>query len=258
MSKSNPFKNNNNNNKGNSRFSCLNEQQTPQIDNNIRKERVENKEPSINTRFDILKEDPLPISDNVRSDNVRSDNVRSDNVRRYSSFRSAPVVKKEVVNVIVPAFTASDFPDLKMTVSLKQPDKNDDESQNKWNNIVKKEVKIEVLEETEQKRIVNPGWVSIAKNKNTGKTEVIYGPLTEAQKQYEYIRYLEQHDLKYNMFKAVERMTTRWEEYRAQFDERNGQGAYKEKYGFAPDYYYNYDDDDDGDDDGDDSDYDYE
>jgi hypothetical protein len=114
--------------------------------------------------------------------------------------------------------------------------------------IVKKEVVVEVKESEEDKMPkIAPGWICIRKNPKTGKYETIQGPLTEEQKDYDRIRYLEQHDLKYNMYKTIERMETRWFEYKEQFDERYGQGAYNEKYGVN-----SYDSDSDG------SDYDYD
>ena len=103
---------------------------------------------------------------------------------------------------------------------------------------------------------VEPGWVCFTKDKKTGKSKVIYGPLTEEQKQYERIRYLEDNDLKYNMYKAIERMSVRWRDYKEQFDELHGEGAYKEKYGCDP-IYGEEDSDSEGDSD-EDSDDDYE
>jgi hypothetical protein len=43
------------------------------------------------------------------------------------------------------------------------------------------------------------------------------------------------------MYKAIERMEERWNDYKTQFDEHHGQGAYQEKYGVN----LSYDSDDD-------------
>ena len=98
----------------------------------------------------------------------------------------------------------------------------------------KKEVVVKV-EETDEEKLpqIAPGWICIRKNPKTGKTETIQGPLTEEQKQYDRLKYLERYDLKYNMLKTIERMSERWDEYKEQFDERYGPGAYNEKYGIC-------------------------
>ena len=101
--------------------------------------------------------------------------------------------------------------------------------------------------------------IDILKNPKTGKSETIQGPLTEEQRQYDRLRYLEQYDFKYNLYKTIERMSERWEEYRQQFDERYGQGAYQEKYGEYLSYGNNDDDDDEYNEESDsDSEYEYE
>ena len=63
------------------------------------------------------------------------------------------------------------------------------------------EREMEIERQNQMDKPVEPGWVCFSKDKKTGKSKVIYGPLTEEQKQYEKIRYLEEHSLKYNMYK---------------------------------------------------------
>ena len=58
------------------------------------------------------------------------------------------------------------------------------------------------------------------------------------------------HSLKYNMYKTIERMSLRWQEYREQYDELHGQGSYQEKYGCE--HAYGYDSDSESDEDSDD------
>ena len=228
MSKSNRFTSNNGN--SSSRFSILDEPSAAKENTNIRKERGSNSflNSRVNSRFESLKDEPIleavSVSNNNNNNN-NNNNINSNNIsNRGNSFRSATVVKK-VEPIIQPIIIKEgDFPEL-----ISSCPKKTETSVNKWAAIVKKEVVVEVKEEEYVK--VAPGWVCFRKNKQTGKTETIKGPLTEEQREYERIRYLEQYDFKYNMFKTIERMSERWDEYKEQFDERYGPGAYNEKYG---------------------------
>lgn len=225
----------------NSRFSILDEPSAPKENTNTRRERGSNSflNSRGNSRFESLKDEPI----------LEAVSVTNSISNRGNSFRSATVVKKVEPIVII---KENDFPEL-----LSSCPKKPETSVNKWAAIVKKEVVVEVKEEEYVK--VAPGWVCFRKNKQTGKTETIKGPLTEEQREYERIRYLEKYDLKYNMFKTIERMSAGWEEYRQQFDERHGQGAYQEKYGTYSSYGNNDDDDDEYNEESDsDSEYEYE
>jgi hypothetical protein len=201
-----------------------------------------------NSRFASLKEEPL-IESTSGNDRSTSDN-RSN--RSYSSFKTTAPVKKPEPVMQQLNLKETDFPDLLSVSAIKKED-----PANKWAEIVKKEVVVEV-KETEEDKLpkIAPGWICIRKNPKTGKNETIQGPLTEEQKQYERLKYLEQHDLKYNMLKTIERMEARWDDYKEQYDERYGPGAYNEKYGIhQSDDDDNYDDDDESDSD---SEYEYE
>lgn len=259
MSKSNRFLSNSSSNKkgtststNNSRFSILNESDEPKSNNTPKEPRTNtlfSNKTNNNSRFDSLKDEPIPLSNdrsgndrsgNDRSDNDRSGNDRSGNDRSmnrtYNSFKAVAPVKKIEPVVQQLDLKESDFPDLLLVGAVKK-----EETSNKWAAIVKKEVVVEVKEsEGEKLPYVEPGWICIRKNPKTGKSETIQGPLTEEQKKYEHLRYLEQYDFKYNLYKTIERMSARWDEYKEQFDERYGQGAYNEKYGV-----YSYDEDDD-------------
>ena len=234
MSKSNRFistngnGNSNSNSNSNSRFSILDEPSIPKDNTNTRRERGSNSFSNSrgNSRFESLKDEPILEA------SIVNDSMSNRVSNRGNSFRPATV--KKVDPIIQPLIIKEgDFPDL-----LSSCPKKIETSLNKWAAIVKKEAVVEVKEEDEVK--VAPGWVCFRKNKETGKTETIKGPLTDEQKKYERLCYLEQYDFKYNLYKTIERMSERWEEYRQQFDERYGQGAYQEKYGTN----YNNDDDD--------------
>ena len=158
-------------------------------------------------------------------------NDRSYNERNYSnrgnSFKAATPVKKAEPVIQQLNLKESDFPELLLGGTVKK-----EEVSSKWAAIVKKEVVVEVKEDEEDTLpYVEPGWICIRKNPKTGKTETIQGPLTKEQRKYEHLRYLEQYNLNYNMYKTIERMSERWDRYKEQFDERYGQGAYNEKYG---------------------------
>jgi hypothetical protein len=247
MNRSNRFtstsnNNNNNNSKGNNnRFSILNDLVTEPKKSENRKEKDKDRESSSfsknsNSRFDsLLEESPVPSVETVPNNSNNSNNNRN----QYNSFRSATIIKREEKKEEIkqPDLKEDDFPDLQLIAPVKK----EPIIVNKWAAAVKKEVKVVEEEYDEDKIYVEPGWICIRKNKKTGKTETIQGPLTEEQKKYERIRYLEQHNLKYNMYKAIERMEERWNDYKTQFDEHHGQGAYQEKYGVN----LSYDSDDD-------------
>lgn len=261
MSKSNRFLSNNkgtsNSNSiktNNSRFSILNESDEPKV--NSQNERgsnaLFNNKTNNNSRFESLKDEPAPLSDSVSvSDNgsIRSNsmNDRSYSDRSYSdrsysnrgnSFKAATPIKKAEPVIQQLNLKESDFPELLLGGTSKK-----EEVSSKWAAIVKKEVVVEVKEDDEDTLpYVEPGWICIRKNPKTGKTETIQGPLTKEQRKYEHLRYLEQYNLNYNMYKTIERMSERWDRYKEQFDERYGQGAYNEKYGVNE--LYNDDDDD--------------
>ena len=266
MSKSNRFLSNNkstsnsnsSNNKGtststnNSRFSILNESDEPKV--NSQNERgsnaLFNNKTNNNSRFESLKDEPAPLSDSdsgsIRSDRINSisdsGSIRSysysySNSNRGNSFKAATPVKKAEPVIQQLNLKESDFPELLLGGTVKK-----EEIPSKWAAIVKKEVVVEVKEDDEDTLpYVEPGWICIRKNPKTGKTETIQGPLTKEQRKYEHLRYLEQYNLNYNMYKTIERMSERWDRYKEQFDERYGKGAYNEKYGVNE--LYNDDDD---------------
>jgi len=232
MSKTNRFTSVSSNTNGNSksRFSILDEPSVPKENTNVRKERGSNSFSNNrgNSRFESLKDEIVPIVNDGNRVNLNDSNSNrvNDMNNRNNSFRSTPVVKKEEPIIQQILIKESDFPDLISSVPKKT-----ETTVNKWTAIVKKEAVVEVKESEEDKLPnVAPGWVCIRKNPKTGKYETIQGPLTDEQKEYERIRYLEQHDLKYNMYKTIERMSVRWDEYKQQFDEKYGEGAYNEKY----------------------------
>lgn len=272
MKKSNPFnsksntKNNNKSNNGNSRFSSL-------IDNvpetNVFIANV-NTELKVNTRFDGLKDEPIV----ELSDNVERQVERQRTIPRFNSFSNSNSNSNRNVKVEPKPFVfiENEFPDIKpnnqklsVNESKSVSEKIEEPSlikNNAWGIAVQAakekskqkalEREMEIERQNQMDKPVEPGWVCFTKDKKTGKSKVIYGPLTEEQRQYEKIRYLEEHSLKYNMYKTIERMSVRWQEYREQFDELHGPGAYQEKYGCEHAYGYDSDSDNESDEDSDD------
>jgi hypothetical protein len=278
MKKSNPFNSKSNtksnNNKSNSRFSSL-------IDNvpetNVFKANV-NAELKVNTRFDGLKDEPIvELSDNIERQGIERQGIeRQRTIPRFNSFSNSNNNSNRNVKVEPKPFVfiENEFPDIKSnnqklsvneskSESVNVNEKNEEPSlikNNAWGIAVQAakekskqkalEREMEIERQNQMDKPVEPGWVCFTKDKKTGKSKVIYGPLTEEQKQYEKIRYLEEHSLKYNMYKTIERMSVRWQEYREQFDELHGPGAYQEKYGCE--HEYDSDSDNESDEDSDD------
>jgi hypothetical protein len=257
MSKSNRFISTNSG-KSNSRFSILDEPSVPKENTNTNTKREKGSGANSflnsrgNSRFESLKDEPIPIVNDSISNRVNDSISNRVNVmnNRNNSFKTATVVVKKEEPIIQPLIIKEgDFPDLISSVPKKT-----ETTVNKWAAIVKKEAVVEVKESEEDKLPnVAPGWVCIRKNPKTGRSETIQGPLTEEQKEYERIRYLEQYDFKYNLYKTIERMSERWDEYKEQFDEKYGHGAYNEQYGICES-----DEDEDEDDDYNESDSDSE
>jgi hypothetical protein len=277
MKKSNPFnsksntKNNNKSNNGNSRFSSLIDN-VPETNVFIANTNT-NRELKVNTRFDGLKDEPIvELSNNVE----RQGGERQRTMPRFNSFSNSNSNSNRNVKVEPKPFVfiENEFPDIKPnnqklsvneSKSVSVNEKNEEPSlikNNAWGIAVQAakekskqkalEREMEIERQNQMDKPVEPGWVCFTKDKKTGKSKVIYGPLTEEQKQYEKIRYLEEHSLKYNMYKTIERMSVRWQEYREQFDELHGPGAYQEKYGCEHAYGYDSDSDNESDEDSDD------
>lgn len=271
MKKSNPFnsksntKNNNNkSNNSNSRFSSLIEN-VPETNVFIANTTIDLK---VNTRFDGLKDEPIV----ELNDKVEKQVERQRTTPRFNSFSNSNSNSNRNVKVEPKPFVfiENEFPDIKpnnqklsVNESKSVSEKIEEPSlikNNAWGIAVQAakekskqkalEREMEIERQNQMDKPVEPGWVCFTKDKKTGKSKVIYGPLTEEQKQYEKIRYLEEHSLKYNMYKTIERMSVRWQEYREQFDELHGPGAYQEKYGCE--HAYDSDSDSESDEDSDD------
>ena len=224
MSKPNRFTSSSSSSKGNSRFSVLNEP-TVNSPKEPRTNTLFSNRTNNNSRFESLKEEIIPVIDSGSN----SINASDSSNRSYNSFKTMSPIKKPETVIQQMNLKETDFPDLLSVGVIKK-----EEVSNKWATIVKKEVVVEVKETDEEKLPqISPGWICIRKNPKTRKYETIQGPLTEEQRQYNRLKYLEQHDLKYNMLKTIERMSARWDEYKEQFDERYGQGAYNNKYGIS-------------------------
>ena len=271
MIKSNPFtkKNNKNNNNSsrkdhnsknnNSRFSCLNDDIklldigvdiTPSPDIKVKiKNKEKEKDKEINTRFDILKTEE-PIENNDIRDRQRQ---RGSTNNVFRNIRSS-ILKKEI-EVKPFVYKESEFPDIitnakhidTVIVSNTIEDTIEDTIEEPLpnNSYIKAINKAIVVEEVEVEDIVvvEPGCVSIVRNHQTGKVEVIYGSKTEEQKRLDGL----EKDLNYHMNKTITQMSIRWEERRQKYDDYHGQGAFKEQYGYEVIYGDEYSDGEDDD-----------
>ena len=260
MKASNPFKNNNNNNKNvNNRFNCLKEDPLPQIlpqPQAKSKPQQQVESISLNNRFDSLKE-----SNEIR-DEFR-DEVKSRPMPSRSVFRRNKLPEVLIKPVSKPfIYKQDEFPDI-MSSSNKVKDLAVDieeaaidiiyvkDTTNSYNKaIIKTNTKLDENVE-EKQRNVNPGWVSIVRNYNTGKTQLIYGPKTTEQKQREFL----ENNLNHHMINAITNMSIRWDRDKQKYDDIHGQGSFQDNYGYVPTYGEEYSNINENDDDYEDDEY---
>ena len=125
MSKPNRFSSSSSSNKGNSRFSVLNEP----IVNSPKEPRTNalfSNRTNNNSRFESLKEEIIPVSDSI-SGSISNGISGSNSNRSYNSFKTiAPVNKPEPV-IQQMNLKETDFPDLLSISSIKK-----EEASNKW------------------------------------------------------------------------------------------------------------------------------
>ena len=98
-----------------------------------------------------------------------------------------------------------------------------------------------------------PGWIKLSRVDK--KLHIEHGPLTMTQKQ----RQLLDDDLNYVMTKAIERIEQKNFEHERAYDAINGEGTFREKFGYVPTYGSDYDTETetDSDEDENDDNYDY-
>lgn len=147
------------------------------------------------------------------------------------------------------------FPILSLSKTTNSDIKNQEPNpllNNSYSKAIRRENVVIVVEEDKdevRRKSVKPGWVSIFKNKS-GKTEIVYGPKTEEEKQKAY----QDSSMNYQMYLAITRMEERWKLEKQRYDAIHGQNAYNDSYGYTP----TYESDDDYDDEESDCDSDYE
>jgi hypothetical protein len=180
---------------------------------------------NISNRFDMLRLMEEPIKNEIKQD-----------------VKIEVPIKLSVVNVVKPTIDiVNDFPDFKSSLSSKSDIKNINTSQNSYSKAIKHE---NIITDDDKKHIVQSGWVSILKN-TSGRSEIIYGPKTEYEKNKEYLR----TNLNHQMGLAISKMEENWNRYEQLYDSLHGENVYKERYGYVPtfedDEYNDLVDDDD-------------
>jgi len=93
---------------------------------------------------------------------------------------------------------------------------------------------------------IEPGWVKISRSKFNNEIIKNYGLPTEYEIQLKKQAELE-NDLHYCMTRGIEKMKRRWEKYKENYDDFNGEGAYDEKYTLPSIYDSDYDIEDESD-----------
>ena len=249
--KNNSSNNNNNKTAKNSRFTFAKEElkilkdeaKAVKEEAKVVKEQVkpkiekEKQKQNISNRFDMLRLMEEPVKNDIKQD------IKQD-------IKNEVSIKVSVVNVVEPILQhvvkptidiVNDFPDFKSSLSSKSDIKNINTSQNSYSKAIKQE---NIITDDDKKRIVQSGWVSIVKNTG-GRSEIIYGPKTEYEKNKEYLR----TNLNHQMGLAISKMEENWNRYEQLYNSLHGENAYKERYGYVPtfedDEYDTYDEDDD-------------
>ena len=186
------------------------------------------------SRRDDLRRDDLR-RDDLRRDDLRRDDRRNNNNNfKEDGPKKAPIKKAEF------DLTNEYFPDL---VSTKEDSSNIIQPNSNFKDILNTRNQPEIMPFQEH---IEPGWVKISRSNN----EIIrnYGLPTEYEIQIKKQAELE-NDLHYCMTRGIEKMKRRWEKYKEEYDEFNGEGAYDEKYTLPSIYDSDYDIEDESDDD---------
>jgi hypothetical protein len=171
----------------------------------------------------------------LRRDDLRRDDRRNNNNNfKEDGPKKAPIKKAEF------DLANEYFPDL---VSTKEDSSNIIQPNSNFKDILNTRNQPEIMPFQEH---IEPGWVKISRSNN----EIIrnYGLPTEYEIQLKKQAELE-NDLHYCMTRGIEKMKRRWEKYKENYDDFNGEGAYDEKYTLPSIYDSDYDIEDESDDD---------
>ena len=178
--------------------------------------------------------------DELRRDELRRDDLRRDDRRHNNNNFKEDGPKKAPIKKAEFDLTNEYFPDL---VSTKEDSSNIIQPNSNFKDILNTRNQPEIMPFQEH---IEPGWVKISRYNN----EIIrnYGLPTEYEIQLKKQAELE-NDLHYCMTRGIEKMKRRWEKYKENYDDFNGEGAYDEKYTLPSIYDSDYDIEDESDDD---------
>jgi|688.fasta_scaffold163135_1 hypothetical protein len=201
----------------------------------------EKQKQNISNRFDMLRLMEEPVKNEIKNEikHEIKQNIKNEVPIKVSVVNVSEPILQHVVKQTIDI--VNDFPDFKSSLSSKSDTKNINTSQNSYSKAIKHE---NIITDDNKKRIVQSGWVSIVKN-TSGRSEIIYGPKTEYEKNKEYLR----TNLNHQMGLAISKMEENWNRYEQLYNSFHGENAYKERYGYVPtfedDEYDEYDEDDD-------------
>lgn len=189
-----------------------------------------------NNRFQFLDNTNTNNISNIQKDKVISNYDTTTNVftrsfnKRERGFNNRMEKDETRFSKMEPITIdfSNEFPEL-----VSQPSKTN------FKDAVKNQIIPEIVDET---KIIKPGWVklSMLKSKNIILKE--QGPLTKTQIALKRQEELD-NDINYCINQEIEKMKHRWNKYKEEYDELNGEGAYDEKYKLGLDYGSEYDTD---------------
>lgn len=212
MSSNNPFKTKTNNSRFSRDIFFNDEQESSQVKEKKYKNNMAEGKKEGNT-FLVDKEKPI-------RKNINNYGAKSNNNRNYNKYEKNEVVKQTNFDMNI-----EEFPEL---VSQKNDESIILSNEKKFSDIVKT---INTIEE-DNSDIIRPGWITITKNKENGKIEVINGEITEFQRK--------QEELSQNMSHIMRQIDIAlneiWDRNIAVYDAINGEGAYEERFYLPPVY----------------------
>jgi hypothetical protein len=193
-----------------------------------------------NNRFQFLEpdENPLKQEKKIISKYDSTDNSftkssdRRDDRRDDRNRQPTKHIKAIIIDI-----TTEYFPEL---IPIKNEPSQVIQQSNQYINfkdIVNTKIQEEIIDET---KIINHGWVRISKSKTNNEIIWKYGPPTKFEIKLQKQEELE-NNINYSMNKSIEIIQERWDKYKEEYDELNGEGSYDEKYSLSPVYGPEYD-----------------
>jgi hypothetical protein len=187
-----------------------------------------------NNRFQFLEpdENPLKKEKKIISKYDSTDNSFTKSFDRRDNYRNGQPIKAIVIDI-----TSEYFPDLIPIKNEPSPEIQQSKQYINFKDIVNTKIQEEIIDET---KIINHGWVRISKSKTNNEIIWKYGPPTEFEIKLQKQEKVE-NNINYCMNKAIEIIQDRWNKYKEEYDELNGEGSYDEKYSLSPVYGSEYD-----------------